>query len=263
MWVGEARVLVGTQMKYLGLTLDGLWGFEQHFVQILPKADRMAADLGRLLLNLVSIYGAPVWAIKSWPVGESKAMIHRQQRRLAVRIIRSYCTTLFVAATALAGLLPVEFLANSYAEVYRRTRDPDRTGSARLRPGAVDKIRKSARRRAVSQWQEVIADSATGRWTTHAIQPCLPEWVDRRGRGLEFHLTQVLTGHGCFGDYLCRIGREHTTGCHHCAASRDSAQHTLTECEAWSEERRALTAVVGQDLSLPALIQAMLEGEDK
>nr|XP_012215832.1 PREDICTED: uncharacterized protein LOC105668174 [Linepithema humile] len=190
-------------------------------------------------------------------------MVHRQQRRLASRIFRSYCTTSFVAATALAGLLPVEFLANSYAEVYRRTRDPDRTGGARLRPGAVEKIRKNARRRAISQWQEAIVDSATGRWTTHTIQPCLPEWVDRRGRGLEFHLTQVLTGHGCFGDYLCRISREHTTGCHHCAAGRDTAQHTLTECEAWMEERRALTAVVGEDLSLPALVQAMLEGEDK
>ncbi|XP_012220342.2 uncharacterized protein [Linepithema humile] len=101
-----------------------------------------------------------------------------------------------------------------------------------------------------------------GRWTTHAIQPCLPEWVDRRGRGLGFHLTQALTGHGCFGDYLCRIGKEHTTKCHHCAAGRDSAQHTLTECEAWSGVRRALTAVVGENLSLPALVRTMLEGKD-
>nr|XP_012235910.1 PREDICTED: uncharacterized protein LOC105680055 [Linepithema humile] len=280
MWVGKVRVLVGTQMKYLGLTLDGLWGFEQHFVQIIPKADRMAAALGRLLPNVggpnvrvrrlyanvvqsVSLYGAPVWADKVLASRRIQAMVYCQQRRLASRIIRSYCTTSFVAATALAGLLPVEFLANSYAEVYRRTRDPDRTGSARLRPGAVDKIRKNAHRRAISQWQEAIADSATGRWTTHVIQPCLPEWVDRRGQGLEFHLTQVLTGHGCFGDYLCRIGKEHTTRCYHCAAGRDSAQHTLAECEAWTGERRALTAVVGEDLSLPALIQAMLEGEEK
>ncbi|XP_067209963.1 uncharacterized protein [Linepithema humile] len=100
-------------------------------------------------------------------------------------------------------------------------------------------------------------------WTTQAIQPCLPEWADRRGHGIGFHLTQVLTGHGCFGDYLCRIGRKYTTECHHYAAGRDSAQHTLTECEAWEEERRVLTAVVGEDLSLPALVRAILEGEDK
>jgi hypothetical protein len=35
------------------------------------------------------------------------------------------------------------------------------------------------------------------------------------------------------------------------------------ECPAWDGERQALTAVVGQDLSLPALVEAMLEGEDK
>ncbi|XP_067208439.1 uncharacterized protein [Linepithema humile] len=216
---------------------------DEHFVQIIPKADRMAAALGRLLPNVggsnvrvrhlyanvvqsVSLYGALVWADKVLASRRIQAMVHRQQRRLASRIIRFYCTTSFVAATALAGLLPVEFLANSYAK-------------------------------------EAIADSATGRWTIHAIQPCLPEWVDRQGRGLEFHLTQVLTGHGCFGDYLCRIDREHTTGCHHCAAGRDSAQHTLAECKAWTGECRTLTAVVGEDLSLPALVQAMLEGEEK
>ncbi|XP_067205341.1 uncharacterized protein [Linepithema humile] len=78
-WVGEVRVRVGTQMKYLGLTLDGPWGFEQHFAGITPKADRMATALGRLLPNLggpsnrvrrlyanvvqsVLLYGAPAWA---------------------------------------------------------------------------------------------------------------------------------------------------------------------------------------------------------
>nr|XP_012236061.1 PREDICTED: uncharacterized protein LOC105680169 [Linepithema humile] len=214
----------------------------------------MAAALGRLLPNVggpnskvrrlyanvvqsVSMYGAPIWAGAVAASRSIKAKIHRLQQRLAVRIIRSYCTTSFVAATALAGVLPAEILANSYAEVYRRTRDPDRPGSARLRPGAVEKIKRDARRGAITRWQEAIANSVAGRWTTRAIQPCLPEWVDRRRRGLGFHLTQVLTGHGCFGDYLCRIGREHTTQCHHCAADRDSAQHTLTECEAWREER--------------------------
>jgi hypothetical protein len=73
----------------------------------------------------------------------------------------------------------------------------------------------------------------------------------------------VLTGHGCFGEYLCRIGKERTTGCYHCAAGRDSALHTLEECTAWEEERRLLTEVVGLELSLPALARAMLEGKDK
>ncbi|XP_067208489.1 uncharacterized protein [Linepithema humile] len=228
-------------MKYLGLTLDGFWGFEQHFAGITPKADRMAAALGRLLPNL----GGP----------------NNGVRRLYANVVQS--VLLYGAPAHNSGRLPVEFLATLYAEIYRRTRDPDRHGSARLLPRAVARLKKDARQRAMEAWQASLIGSTAGRWTTQAIQPCLPEWAHRRGHGIGFHLTQVLTGHGCFGDYLCRIGREYTTECHHCAAGRDSAQHPLTKCEAWEKERRVLTAVVGEDLSLPALVRAMLEGEDK
>nr|XP_012216527.1 PREDICTED: uncharacterized protein LOC105668645 [Linepithema humile] len=193
-------------MKYLGLILDGLWGFKQHFAGITSKAERMAMALGRLLLNLggpsnkvrrlytnvvqsVLLYGAPAWADRVMASRRIKAMLHRPQRRLAIRLIRAYCTTSFAAATALAGLLPVEFLATSYTEVYRRTRDPDRHGSAYLLPQAVARIRKGARQRAMEAWQASLIGSTAGRWTTQAIQPCLPEWADRRGHGIGFHLT--------------------------------------------------------------------------
>jgi len=76
-WVGQVRVPVGPYMKYLGLTLDGLWGFEEHFRRTAPRADRMAMSLGRLLPNVngpgakvrrlyantvqsVTQYGAPI-----------------------------------------------------------------------------------------------------------------------------------------------------------------------------------------------------------
>ncbi|XP_025264637.1 uncharacterized protein LOC112638003 [Camponotus floridanus] len=72
-------------------------------------------------------------------------------------------------------------------------------------------------------------------------------------------MTQVLTGHGCFGEYLCRIGKERTERCHHCACPRDSAQHTLEICPAWAAERADLIAEVGQDLTLSAVITAMTE----
>jgi len=71
----------------------------------------------------------------------------------------------------------------------------------------------------------------------------------------------MLTGHGCFGKYLHRIGREDTTKCHHCGAREDTAKHTLEECPAWGEHRRVLKNVVGEDVSLPALVNSMLEGD--
>jgi len=71
----------------------------------------------------------------------------------------------------------------------------------------------------------------------------------------------MITGHGCFGAYLCRIGRERTTRCHHCGSSEDSAQHTLEECPEWAEQRRVLATVVGDDLSLPAILDAIIGSE--
>lgn len=71
-----------------------------------------------------------------------------------------------------------------------------------------------------------------------------------------------MTGHGCFSDYLYRIGREEFDLCFHCGADSDSAQHTLEVCGSWAIERAELCRIVGLNLSLPALIKAMLGRED-
>ncbi|GAB1867754.1 Reverse transcriptase [Camponotus japonicus] len=76
-------------------------------------------------------------------------------------------------------------------------------------------------------------------------------------------MAQVVTGHGCFGHYLCRIGREPTPRCHHCEEDRDTAQHTLEACPAWEVQHRALVAVMSEDLSLAAVVEAMLRGQEQ
>lgn len=76
--------------------------------------------------------------------------------------------------------------------------------------------------------------------------------------GLTYRVTQVFTGHGCFGDYLCRIEKERTTECHHCGDALDSTQHTLAECAAFGVQRGALTDKVRVGLSLPAVAATMI-----
>ncbi|XP_011879373.1 PREDICTED: uncharacterized protein LOC105568358 [Vollenhovia emeryi] len=95
-----------------------------------------------------------------------------------------------------------------------------------------------------------------------AILPKLEEWLDRPWTRASYRTTQVLSGHGCFGEYLCRIGRDRTPRCNHCGGARDTAQHTLQECPAWEEERSALTGVIGDDLSLGKVIEAIVESEE-
>ncbi|XP_011149697.1 uncharacterized protein LOC105189348 [Harpegnathos saltator] len=76
-------------------------------------------------------------------------------------------------------------------------------------------------------------------------------------------MAQVLTVHGCFGEYLCRIGKERTTCCHHCGHDHNSAQHTLQDCPARSGRRGVVIRELGNDLSLPTIVGAIVGSEWK
>ncbi|XP_067208449.1 uncharacterized protein [Linepithema humile] len=123
-------------MKYLGLTLDGLWEFTQHFDALAPRVDRMANALCRLLLNLggpgatvrhlytntvrsVSLYGAPIWGNDLMANKRASALARKANRRMAIRVARCYRMMLYVASTTLAGVLPFDLVAASRAEAYQ------------------------------------------------------------------------------------------------------------------------------------------------
>lgn len=272
--VQGTEVAVRAQMRYLGLTLDARWSFGPHFEQLAPRLQNAAAALGRLLPNVggpdspcrrlyvgivrsMALYGAPVWvdALNA----HNKTLLRRPQRVIAVRAIRGYRTVSWTAATLLAGDPPWELQARVLAEVYQfRSRQRARGE----RPSEVGRIRALAQRALIERWKEDLESPTAGSVTVDAIRPHLRRWVNRRHGVLTFRLSQVLTGHGCFGKYLHKIARrEATPACHECGAPVDSARHTLEECAAWEPQRRALVAVIGGDLSLPSVVRCMLGSE--
>lgn len=89
--------------------------------------------------------------------------------------------------------------------------------------------------------------------------------MTRRWGGTSFHLTQLMTGHGCFGSYLDRIGsQEGGPRCHHCEAAEDTADHTLTWCPAWTEDQVALKNDLDvEEVTLSRVIGAALESRKK
>ena len=92
------------------------------------------------------------------------------------------------------------------------------------------------------------------------ILPSWDNWAEVGSSLRTCRITQVVNGHGCFGEYLRRIGAEGTAVCHHCGAELDSQQHTVEECEGFVLQRRNLVAVIGPDLSPPAIVEALLAG---
>jgi len=88
-----------------------------------------------------------------------------------------------------------------------------------------------------------------------------PSYESGRTRSREncSRMIRVLTGHGCFGEYL-----SHRQKTHHAVSSlhgQDSTQ-TIQMCPAWGEERRDLVLVMGQDLTPNIDVSHAWERED-
>lgn len=278
--VSGTRVRLGPQIKYLGLTLDDRWEFLPHFEKLAIRLQMVVNQCTRIMPNLggpggkarrmfatvansVALYGAPVWAKEA---GESKkisAILRAAQRSMAIRIIRGYRTTSFAAATLLAGVAPIQIHAEMHAEVHNETRRLRSLQNRELNAWQINAIKIIARRKFMIKWRDWANDPSLqgGKEIRKAIAPRLVEWADRRWGQLSFRATQILTGHGCFGRYLCRIGREATPECHHCGDPLDSVRHTLVECPAWAEEREKLRTVIGRELNLSRIVRKMIRGE--
>ncbi|XP_011151469.2 uncharacterized protein LOC105190415 [Harpegnathos saltator] len=226
--------------------------------------DMKAHRLHARIINSVALYGAPVWAETLAASRPLCAIKRRAQGTVAVRAIRAYRTISHVVATALADMPPLELLALMYRHMYDKKKQLQRNlRDDESHAGALKRSRHQSRLLLLQRWDRRLATAKYGRRSVKAVQPCLAEWIGRESGTLTFRVTQLLTGHGCFGEYLCRIGKERTTQCHHCGADHDSAQHTLQDCPAWAAERGVVIREVGPELSLPNIVSKMLQSERK
>jgi hypothetical protein len=208
-------------MKYLGLTIDGHWAFEPHFELLAPKVATAANALCGLLSNLGGaglgvrrlyegvirsriLYGAPVWARELSASRRSPALVRGLQRVTAIRIIRGYRTVSYASATVLAASPPFELQALALKERYESKRRTQQEGSEDT-PRYVDlgEIQLNTWRR----WHAWLEDEARTRphRAVCAVLPNWERWRDKNGAPLTFRMTQILTGHGVFAEFLKRI----------------------------------------------------------
>jgi len=86
------------------------------------------------------------------------------------------------------------------------------------------------------KWQTEWDVSNKSRWTRRLIVN-IKMWTSRSFGNCDFHLKQMLTGHGCFGQYLNRFKRRDDPVCVDCGAASDDAEHTLFRCDRWWRDR--------------------------
>ena len=189
-------------------------------------------------------------------VAAEHQLLRRVQRRMALRVIRAYRTVSTETAIILAGMIPFDHLARAYSESYWESRDSS-TQTQDLRANQ-ESPKERATRRALTRWKQELRSRAAEKRAIGSILPKWEEWAEKGPGALTYRVTQIITGHGCFGEYLRRTGAEKTASCHHCDAELDTAQQTIAEFIAFEEQRGRLIAVIGRSLTPAAIVDAIL-----
>ncbi|KMQ89538.1 reverse transcriptase [Lasius niger] len=278
--VGDASISLSPSIKYLGVFVDIRWTFSDHFRYVDQKARKVIRAFNCLMPNLrgpderrrrlfanvvlsVILYGAPVWGDA---IATSKLLpaLYRLQRSVAQRVISAYRTVSSNAALLLARIPPIKLLAVMRKRAYERIKTHREDGN--MDAQTIKEIRDSEFANLCEAWRDILKKPNTpGEFTKLIIVPRLEAWLNRASiNGITFHITQVLTGHGCFSKYLRRIGRKTNTMCFLCGEDVDDVYHTLKECPAWDTQRltfkRALN--LSRDFTLGDILDDAIASRD-
>ncbi|XP_065161188.1 uncharacterized protein [Atheta coriaria] len=248
---------------YLGVTLDRSLTFRDHLKARAKKAGAVEKALARLMPNVsgpkqakrrllmhavtsVMLYGAPAW-VEGRGTDICRRILEPTYGRCALRIIQAYRTVSGEAATLLAGMPPIDLLAGEMAYMNQFTK---RQKIAR---------RGAAREETIRKWQERWKRGAKGAGTRRLILP-VSDWVHRKHGLLSFGITQVLSGHGTFNEYLSRFKEEREPECMYCG-EQDTPEHPILQCDRWSQERQG-GLEVPEGKTLEDLVEDMLGSQE-
>ncbi|XP_020297129.1 uncharacterized protein LOC109861748 [Pseudomyrmex gracilis] len=215
----------------------------------------------------MALYGSPLWAEAAAGAGARSKfnLLRAAQKKMALRVARGFRDEATETAGVLAGISPLALLARDYSaryslrvELLKEDMEGDALGEA------IAESKRQARQQLLQRWKESLSvPRAEAQKVIRVVQPHLQVWLEKEVKRLTYRVTQVLTGHGCFGEYLCQIGKEPTTQCHECKAANDSTGHTVEKCPKWSGERQELAAEIGQDLSQEGLMKALASRDEE
>lgn len=244
--VGDTEIISKQSVKYLGVMIDNRLNFKSHIAFATEKASKTQAALSRMLPNIggprygrrillsrvvssALIYAAPIWA-HVLSIQTTLRKISSVYRLSAIRTIRGYRTISTDAAYLLAGMIPIDILADEMARIYRRktavTGVPERS--------LLKSIKAEERAISLERWQSRWDSSSKGRWTYKLI-PDIRTWIERKHGECSYQLTQFLSGHGGYRKYLHRFGHDTSPICPQCVGVEEDTEHAIFHCPRFME----------------------------
>lgn len=245
------------EIKYLGVVIDTNLSFGAHIRHVTTKADRTHAYLSRIMpmtggvgqrkravlagvTESIILYAAPIWT-SCLKFQKYRKTLIKEQRKTLIRVCRAYRTVSDDALAMIAGIPPLDIKAEERAEAFGKT----------------EREREELKERTMNMWEERWRRSEKGAWTRKLIKD-VRKWINRGHGELNYHMTQALTGHGCFGEYLHRFKKRSNPQCQSCGEPVDSVEHALFKCERFRKEREEIQ----MDVRIENMIELMIESEE-
>lgn len=230
-------------LRHLGVMIDDRLNFNTHVDYSCEKAAKMVSALARIMPNIggpkgssrrllaavsssILRYGVPAWgaALKT---KRNRRKLNSVFRLMAIRVASAYRTISSEAVCVIAGMIPICVTLAEDIECYQRR--------------GTSNVRKTARLDSMVKWQQEWDNAENGRWT-HRLIPNVSTWVNREHGEVNFYLTQFLSGHGCFRQYLHRCGHASSPFCPACANVEETPEHVVFDCPRFTELRRGMPA---------------------
>lgn len=258
-------VRLSTEMNYLGMVVDKSMlfkgqikkaaaraaGIGNQLARIMPNVGGPREDRRRLLSSVVHsvlLYGAPSWAYTLDLVPGSVRILNRAQRKVLLRCVCAYRTVSEAATNVIASTPPADLLAKERETAFDQRR-------AYAAPTADNDLRINT----IEKWQERWLTEESGVWTRRLIPDVRPWCARSHGLVTSFHLTQFLSGHGCFGQYLHRIRKLDSPSCVDCLAPVDDAEHAFFLCDRWWRRRMELKTALNGPFTPETVVGKMME----
>lgn len=148
------------------------------------------------------LYEAPVWAKDLMASRRSRALLRKVQKTTAIRIARGHRTVSYASATVLAVSPPYELQALALKRIFEDRMSAQEEEEANGTPD----IKSAVEEETWERWRAQLEEEAATQYH-RAVSAVLPNWDSWKRMGgvpLTFRTTQVLTGHGVFGEYRRR-----------------------------------------------------------
>lgn len=257
--------------KYLGVLFDRNVRMVVQIKKASEKAEKIILSLSRLMPNISGpendkrkilasvvystlLYGAPVWgSVLRW--NKYINLMERVQRKVMIRMCRSYRTVSTRALQVLSGTLPIELMVDQKVQTFHLYKE---TSDREVRRSRVLEIEEGLFQKWQENWEQ---ERNKGQWTKELI-PDIKRWANRKHGNVTYELCQFLSGHGVFKNYLLRMRKCRVNKCDYCE-QEDSPEHSIFVCPRFAQVRIECENYLEKRVEKGNIISEMLESKEK